>query len=175
MFRQPLFKRLVITIWVFGLALILLTAYLLANSEDLQPWAFLPIVGKDWAPTPTRSPYPFTMDDNSPTYTENFANNAGCNWLGVAGQVFDLDGEPVPAGAYMVGILDPVTSWSFTGSAPEYGPSGWEIYLWNEPIVATYQIQLFTPAGTPVSDIYTFVTVDSCDQNLVLINFVQNH
>lgn len=175
MFRQPLLKRLIITILVFGFALILLTANLMANSEDLQPWAFLPIVGKDWVPTPTRSPYPFTMDDSSPTYTENFANDAGCNWLGVAGQVFDLEGEPVPAGAYMIGVLDPVVSWTLTGSAPAYGSSGWELYLGDEPTVATYLIQLFTPAGTPVSEAYAFTTMDSCDQNLVLINFVQNH
>jgi len=115
------------------------------------------------------------MDDDSPVYTENFANNNGCHWLGVAGQVFDLEGDPVPDGAYMIRVPPPVDYYTLTGSAPAYGPSGWEIYLYNHPLVATFRIRLFTPSGTPVSEEYEFTTVDSCDQNLVLINFVQNH
>lgn len=172
---QPISRQQFIAILIMALFLILVFAILSAAGEDFQPWAYLPAIMRDWAPTPTRSPYPFTMDDDSPTNTQNFANSAGCNWLGVAGQVFDLDKEPVSAGAYMISVLEPVASWTFTGSAPAYGLSGWEVYLGDEPKIATYRIQLFTPAGTPVSEAYEFATVDSCDQNLVLINFVQNH
>ena len=175
MHRRPRSKIIVAAISVWALVLILFDLIAIAQGDELQPWAFLPIVGRNWAPTPTRSPYPFTMDNDSPTYTQNFANNAGCNWLGVAGQVFDLDGDPVPNGAYMIWVPPPADYYTLTGGAPVYGPSGWEIYLNSHPEVATYHLQLFTPSGTPVSEEYEFTTVDSCDQNLVLINFVQNH
>jgi hypothetical protein len=174
MHRRPLSNIVVAAISILALILIVFGLIAIAQGDELQPWAFLPIVGRNW-PTPTRSPYPFAMADGSPSYTQNFANNNGCNWLGVAGQVFDLDGDPVPNGAYMIWVPPPVDYYTLTGLAPAYGPSGWEIYLHNYPLVATYHIQLFTPAGTPVSEDYEFATVDSCDQNLVLINFVQNH
>ena len=35
--------------------------------------------------TATFSPFPFTKDLASPQYLQNFANSAGCNWMGVAG------------------------------------------------------------------------------------------
>ena len=90
---QPISRQQFIAILIMALFLILVFGILSAAGEDFQPWAYLPVIMRDWVPTPTRSPYPFTMDDDSPTNTLNFANSAGCNWLGVAGQVFDLDKE----------------------------------------------------------------------------------
>jgi hypothetical protein len=135
-----------------------------------------PTPGPSPTPTNTRSPYPFTLDQNSPMYTANYANNAGCNWLGVAGQVFDLNGDPVAAGAYLVWVTENgVNEQRYTGSVLAYGPSGWEVYLFDRPRVQTHRIQLFSPSGTPVSEVYEFTTRASCNQNLVLVNFVQNH
>ena len=134
-----------------------------------------PTPGPSPTPAPTRSDFPFTVEMGSPTYIQNWANNAGCNWLGVAGQVFDLQGSPVPNGAYMIWVHPPVDYQTFTGGALNYGPSGWEVYLNDRPQVATYRIQLFSPAGTPVSAVFEFQTWASCTQNLVIINFVQNH
>ena len=116
------------------------------------------------------------MDPSSPVFTANYANNAGCNWLGVAGQVFDLAGQPVSGGAYMIWVTEGGVNYqTFTGGALAYGPSGWEVYLFDRPRVATHRIQLFTPSGTPVSEVYEFSTLASCNHNLVIINFVQNH
>ncbi len=135
-----------------------------------------PTPGPSPTASSTRSAYPFTMDKNSPIFTANYANNAGCNWLGVAGQVFDLEGNPVPAGAYMIWVTESGINYqTFTGGAPAYGPSGWEVFLNDRPRVATHRVQLFTPSGTPVSQVIEFSTWASCSQNLVLINFVQNH
>lgn len=135
-----------------------------------------PSPGPSPTPSKTRSAYPFTMDSNSPLYTANYANNAGCNWLGVAGQVFDASGIPVPTGAYVIWVTEGgLNEQTFTGGALAYGPSGWEIYINNVPRVATHRIQLFSPSGTPVSEVYEFSTRASCNQNLVIINFVQNH
>ncbi|MBN1315299.1 MAG: hypothetical protein JXA42_07520 [Anaerolineales bacterium] len=135
-----------------------------------------PTPGPSPTPSQTRSPYPFTVDPNSPLYTANYANNAGCNWLGVAGQVFDMDGNPVPSGAYVIQVTENgLYEQTYTGGALAYGPSGWEIFINNVPRVNTHRIQLFSPSGTPVSEVYEFSTRASCNQNLVIINFVQNH
>ncbi len=133
-----------------------------------------PTPGPSPTPAPTRSAYPFTIAPGSPSYIQNWANNAGCNWLGVAGQVFDLQGNPVPDGSYLVKLMDPeFIAW--VGGVRNYGPSGWEIYLDNKPKVATFRIQLQSPNGTPVSEVIDVQTWASCTQNLVIINFVQNH
>jgi hypothetical protein len=135
-----------------------------------------PTPGPSPTPTNTRSPYPFTLDQNSPMYTANYANNAGCNWMGVAGQVFDLNGDPVGTGAYLVWVTEGgINQQVLTGDALAYGPSGWEVFIFDRPRVSTHRIQLFSPSGTPVSEVYEFTTRASCNQNLVLINFVQNH
>jgi len=69
-----------------------------------------------------------------------------------------------------------VNQQTFTGSALAYGPSGWEVFLGQDhPVVLSYRVQLFSPNGTPVSQVYEFPSRASCNQNLVILNFVQNH
>ena len=135
-----------------------------------------PTPGPSPTPSITRSAYPFTLDPGGALYTANYANNAGCNWLGAAGQVFNLEGNPVGTGEYIIQVTESgIYEQTFTGGALAYGPSGWEIYINNVPRVATHRIQLFSPSGTPVSEVYEFTTRASCNQNLVILNFMQNH
>lgn len=131
-------------------------------------------------PPPTASqtlaPFIFTKSDNSPYYLQNFANDAGCQWLGVAGEVLDLNRNPVPANSYVVHVWgNDVDVKLAVGSAPEYSPSGWAQTLFNSPIVRDYNVQLETPNGTAVSQVYAIQTRASCNQNLLKIDFVQNH
>lgn len=133
-------------------------------------------LGPTATPQPTRSAFPFTKTDNSPFYLQNFANNARCDWMGIAGEVLDLNRNPVPAGGYRVhiwgsGIDERVT----VGDAPAYSPSGWEQFLFNAPVVRDYNVQLETSNGTAVSQVYGVQTRASCNQNLVRVDFVQNH
>lgn len=126
--------------------------------------------------TNTRSPFPFTKSDTSPMYLQNFANNAGCNWLGIAGEVLDLNRNPVASGQYRVhvwgsGIDERVP----VGGAPAYGPSGYEQFVFNAPVIRDYNIQLETTNGSAVSQVYAVQTRASCNQNLLQFNFVQNH
>jgi hypothetical protein len=109
-------------------------------------------------------------------YLQNFANAAGCNWLGIAGEVLDLNRNPVPPGQYQVhvwgsGIDERVP----VGGAPAYGPSGYERSVNNAPAIRDYNLQLETVSGTSVSEVYSVQTRASCNQNLLLMNFVQNH
>lgn len=126
--------------------------------------------------TVTRAPYPFTKMDTSPMYLQNFANNAGCEWMGIAGEVLDLVGNPVGSGQYRVhiwgsGIEERVP----VGGAPAYGPSGYEQFLFNAPVIRDYNVQLETNNGSAVSQVYSVQSRASCNQNLVIFNFIQNH
>jgi hypothetical protein len=126
--------------------------------------------------TPTRSEYIFTRSNTSPFYLQNFANSAGCNWMGIAGEVLNLERNPVPAGSYVVHVWGSgIDSRVTVGSAPDYSPSGWEQFLFDSPVVRDYNVQLETPSGTAVSQVYRVQSRSSCNENLVRFDFVQNH
>lgn len=132
--------------------------------------------GPSPTPTATRSEFIFTRSDFSPFYLQNFANNAGCQWMGIAGEVLDLSRKPVAAGTYRVHVWgNGMDERLAVGSAPDYSPSGWEQFLFNSPIVRDYNVQLETTSGTAVSQVYSVQTRASCNENLVKFDFVQNH
>ena len=125
---------------------------------------------------PTRSAFPFTKTDTSPFYLRNFSNSSGCDWLGVAGEVLNLEKNPVPVGAYRVHVWgEGIDERAIAGSAPLYSDSGWEVFLFDAPVVREYNVQLESQNGTAVSQVYRIQTRASCDDNLVRIDFVQNH
>jgi hypothetical protein len=135
-----------------------------------------PTPGPSATATATFSPFPFTKDQNSPQYLQNFANSAGCNWMGVAGEVFNLEGNPVGPGEYVVHVWDSgIDQRVEVGGAPAYGPSGYEQFIFDAPRVQEQSIQLETSNGTAVSQVYRFQTRASCNQNLIWFSFVQNH
>jgi hypothetical protein len=125
--------------------------------------------------TNTVAVFPFTLQNEAVTYAKN--NNAkGCDWLGIAGQVFDLNGEPVPGLPIQVtgdqGFSVPPV---FTGTAEDLGPSGYEIKLADEPKEAEYVVRLLNTTGMPLSEPIVVRTLSSCDRNVAIVNFVQNH
>lgn len=127
-------------------------------------------------PSPTRSAFIFTKTDNSPFYLQNHANNAGCGWLGIAGEVLDLNRNPVSVGSYRVHVWGSgIDERVIVGGAPDYGPSGWEQFVFDSPVMRDYNVQLETPSGTAVSQIYRVQTRPNCNENLLQLNFVQNH
>ncbi|MFW5941925.1 MAG: hypothetical protein ACOC9X_05245 [bacterium] len=126
--------------------------------------------------TNTRSAFLFTKTDSSPMYLQNFANNAGCNWMGIAGEVLDVNENPVPSGQYRVHVWGSgVDERVPVGGAPAYSPSGYEQFLFNAPVIRDYNVQLETSNGTAVSQVYSVQSRASCNQNLLLFDFVQNH
>jgi hypothetical protein len=133
-------------------------------------------LGPTATPSATRASFPFTKSDASPFYLQNSANSAGCDWLGIAGEVLDLSRVPVPVGSYRVHVWGSgIDERVVVGGAPAYSPSGWEQFLFNAPTVREYNVQLETPSGTAVSQVYTIQTRASCSQNLVRLDFLQNH
>ncbi|MCJ7717757.1 MAG: hypothetical protein MUO54_14730 [Anaerolineales bacterium] len=140
-------------------------------------------------PTPEETPIPaanlesgtsFSVQSGSPNHSENTIHTeAGCNWLGVAGQVFDSEGSPVSgilveSGGYLGDIE--ISGLTLTGMAPVYGDGGYEIILTDSPASSDGDIwiQLMDQANLPLSEKIYFQTFDSCDSNLVKINFEQN-
>lgn len=139
------------------------------NSEGLTDFHYLPLVT-------SFPPIWFVKSSGSPVYLQNYANNGGCNWAGIAGEVFDLQEDPVAPGEYRVhawgsGIDERVP----VGGAPGYGPSGYEIYLFDSPIMNDYDLQLETADGIAVSTIFGVQTRANCAENLLYFVFLQDY
>lgn len=134
-------------------------------AVTVTPRAYLSIVAQS---------APFIKTAASPFYLKNFTNNAGCDWMGVAGEVLDMDHNPVAAGSYSVHVWGSGIDFRISvGTAPAYSPSGWELFLFDSPVVRDYEIQLEAVSGTAVSAIYAFQTRASCNENLVRFDFFQ--
>jgi hypothetical protein len=165
-------QKLVVLIISISLMLGVMTTAVEISGENvtqpnvtLTPHAYLPLISQS---------FPFTKSEYSPFYLQNFINNAGCDWMGVAGEVLDIERNPVAAGSYTVHVWGSGIDARVTvGTAPAYSPSGWELFLFDSPVVRDYEIQLEASSGTAVSAIYAFQTRASCTENLVRFDFVQ--
>jgi hypothetical protein len=126
---------------------------------------------------------PVVLHDGSPQYipATSFHPNSGCEWMGVAGQVIDVNGAPVQGLIVEVGgtlagenIGNP-TVLQATGLATAYGEAGFEVKLADEPIDSSGSIwiQVLDQAGLPLSEQISFFTFDDCDKNLIVIYFKQ--
>ncbi len=124
---------------------------------------------------------PYDLAPGSPVAISSvaFPPEAGCNWMGVAGQVLDLSGAPISTGIViqLSGVYGGtfVEKTSLTGIAPQYGLAGYEFYLGDKPIASnkTLWVQLLDQAGAPISEKVFFETYGDCERNLIFINFKQ--
>jgi hypothetical protein len=122
---------------------------------------------------PTRSNYPFALQNNEIIYTQYFFSSE-CNWLGIAGLVVDKEGNPVlglPVVLNGGGLQNVVTN---SGNAPAYGESGWEHFLDNKVKEGDFTIQLYNNKPEPISDQIHVKTRADCRANLIMIVFEQN-
>ncbi|RPI34314.1 MAG: hypothetical protein EHM70_03250 [Chloroflexota bacterium] len=105
--------------------------------------------------------------------------DAGCNWMGVAGQANDLSGAPITQGllVQLGGTLEgrSLEMLSMTATAPQYGPGGFEIQLADKAVLSnsTLWVQLLDQQGLPLSDRVYFDTFADCEKNLIIIQFKQ--
>jgi hypothetical protein len=121
----------------------------------------------------------YVLQSGTPAWLPNlYAPEAGCNWLGIGGQVFDNEGQAKPTLVVEVsGTFEGmnVDDLSLTGIAPAYGPGGYEIIL-ADHVAASYgtlKIQLKDLLGNQLSEMIPFNTYSDCNKNLILINFVR--
>lgn len=119
----------------------------------------------------------YRLQIGSPVGVANFIDpQAGCNWLGIGGQAFDLSGTPVTDLVVEVGGTlegSDVFHLSLTGSSSLLGPGSFVIVLTNHvvPSDGTLWILLYDLAGQPLTDKIPFATYADCTKNLILINF----
>jgi hypothetical protein len=129
-------------------------------------------------PSETPIPKPYQVQPNNPLYLQNFTHpNLACDWLGVAGQVFDKSGKPLSDVVVVVdGSLSGQTleQIGLTGKAVAYGAGGYELVLGNQAVASTspLTIALYDLQGKALSDPFPFNSVADCKKNLILINFV---
>lgn len=133
--------------------------------------------------TPTPTPTPTAGPTKSPfNYTAEVlyqrAQLYGTNWSGIAGLIFGLDLKHQPG----IGVkawgdepLGPTGQLLPSGTASQYGPSGWEFTLGDKPISGKYNVQLLGPTGEPISPIVEIELKGDPRANLAYIIFRQNH
>ena len=124
-------------------------------------------------------PFQYLTQEGTPLFLPNFIMpEAGCNWAGVAGQVFDLTGEPVPGLFVKIsGILDGqmVEIYTLSGMAVQVGPGGFEVTLADHLVTGETDmfIQLLDISAEPISPPLRLPIRASCDLNLTLFNFMR--
>lgn len=117
--------------------------------------------------TQIQSDFPFIT--RGITYQES---PQGCQWIGVAGNVTGINGEPLTDLAIEVVGAD-FEMIVFTGSNQAFGLAGYEVQVDNILRVEEYSVRLLGPTGLPISDFIDFDTGNTCDRNVAIVDFVQ--
>lgn len=136
-------------------------------------------------PTPTSTAVPFTLQMPDFYYLQAFTHpDLGCNWLGVAGQVFNKDGVVqkdlvIRAGGTINGlaVVEEMTMPLADQEVDQaYGPGGYEITLANGVADSADEVwvQVFSLEGDELSEQVFLTTFADCQKNLILLNFVED-
>jgi hypothetical protein len=105
---------------------------------------------------------------------------AACNWMGVAGTVDDQNNSPIVGVIVVIrGTLneDSIDLINVSGVNKEYGPSGFEFVLAEEPIASNdslYVQLLDQTTNVPLSEKIYVDTYNDCEKNLLLVRFKKN-
>ncbi len=119
--------------------------------------------------------YPFEIQQTGVLAVQGFS---GCDWIGVAGQVFDMSGAPLQnLILHLEGFWDgsAVAREALSGSAGLYGPAGYEFILGTRTLDSTQTlwVQVQDAAHKVLSPRVYLNTYNDCARNLILVNFVQ--
>jgi hypothetical protein len=126
----------------------------------------------------TQPKFQYSVQAGTPVAVANFVReDAGCNWMGVAGQVFGKDENPVTGLVVEVGGKlegNDVLGLALTGGSQTLGSGGYQIDLADHPVESkgTMFLQLFDLSGNPLSEVVPLQTYADCDRNMVVVNFV---
>ena len=123
-------------------------------------------------PTPLPQEFPFVLQAGTPTTTQNLDENGGCAFLGIAGQVFGIDGDPLDGIAIVV-KGENFDNLFITQFVAQYGLGSYELQLNNEPIEAEFEVQLFSVSGDVLSNVVVIRTASSCEENVTILSFIQ--
>jgi hypothetical protein len=122
---------------------------------------------------PTKSPFNYTAE-----VLYQRAQLYGSNWSGIAGLIFGLDLKHQPG----IGVkawgddpLGPEGKLLPSGTATQYGASGFEFTLGDKPVSGRFNVQLFDANNLPISPIVEIDLKGDPRANLAYIIFRQNH
>lgn len=116
--------------------------------------------------------YRFALQNGRVIFLTNPDARGGCNWSSIAGSVMNFDGTALNGyGVHVVG--EGVDQTVATGSAPGFGPGGFEVPLGSDARDAQYAAQLVDPQGIAVSPVYTVDTNSDCELNITALRFVE--
>lgn len=137
------------------------------------PLSLVPPTKTPPATSTPRAPYGATV---TPIESTIIHPELGCGWFGIGGSVVDSSNAPV---LYMTirlsGSLNgqPIDKLTVSGTAPDYGQSGFELELGKSPVASSklLLLQLFNQAGEKQADDIPIITYDDCSKNLILVRF----
>lgn len=162
------------------------------QTETLPP---VVIETKPPEPSPTQISFPTSTPSSTPAQGYHYQLQGGavaitasifdsdrqnCSWMGVAGQVHDMQDRPVTGILVLMGgrlegeTLDQIT---MTGTALNYGPAGYEFQVTDHVVQSSGSVwvQLVDQSYIPLSAKVYFDTYadEDCGRNLIIINFKQ--
>ncbi len=152
----------------------------LAPTITLEPTNTpLSLVPPTKTPSPTatpKAPYSVSVSAIDSTIIHP---DLGCNWTGIGGTVVDASGAPVLyrtlrlTGMFNGKSVDKLT---VSGTALDYGQSGFEFDLGNAPLATSkaLTLQLLDQGGLPLAPNVYVVTYSDCKKNLVLVRYKEN-
>jgi hypothetical protein len=137
-------------------------------------------------PTRTPSPVPSTSTPKAPYSVSVSAIDStiihpdlACKWTGIGGTVVDASGAPVLYRTLrLTGSFNgkPIDKLTVSGTALDYGQSGFEFVLGDTPMSTTklLTLQLLDQGGLPLSENIYIVTYSDCKKNLILVRYKEN-
>jgi hypothetical protein len=141
------------------------------DVPTLAPTATFTPIGVEVVLPTAPSTFAYTLAELDTEYAQSAS---GCDWSAVAGSVVDAQGAGVNDLTVRVrGEESDFTGAALSGSAPDFGPGGFEIKLGDAPQLAPFVVRLFGTDDTPLSAEYLVVTSDQCEQNVVVVRFIQ--
>lgn len=124
-----------------------------------------------------QSNQPFILQDGYPTAGPNPDFTRGCNYLGLAGVVFDLNKQTLRSNRYKVNITTPDKKTIQVFSNPQndklYTSGSWVAQLDDKLSKGTFVVQLVNSANKSLSDKISVNFEGDCEQNVIYLNFVQ--
>lgn len=128
-------------------------------------------------PTRTpKAPYSVTLSAIESTIIHP---DQACSWTGIGGTVVDASGAPVLYRTLrLTGSFNgkPIDKLTVSGTALDYGQSGFEFVLGDTPVASNrlLTLQLLDQGGLPLSENVYIVTYNDCKKNLILVRYKEN-
>lgn len=125
-----------------------------------------------WTPLPsvaTPAVFAFALAD-APAYRESAE---GCAWSGIAGVVVDSAGNGLDGYQARVQLADAGDEMPDVLTAISGDDGTFVLRLSDTPALTPYLVTLYDLNGQALSDAYTVVTSDRCDQNEVVVRFTR--